>query len=151
MTGALLTAGLYGYHDLRVGDVMKTGSADITADLISAFADLTGDKYVLHLDDEAARQLGYKARVAHGLLVLSVVDGLKFQSSTRSDGLASLGWNWRFEQPVFAGDTIRAELHVVSKRETSSGQRGIVTFRFDVFNQDNQRVQQGTNELIFDL
>ncbi len=151
MTADPLTAGVYGYHDLQIGDVMKTGSAEITADRISDFADLTGDKYPLHLDDDVARQLGYKARVAHGLLVLSVVDGLKFQSDARPDGLASLGWNWRFEQPVFAGDTIRAELHVVSKRETSSGRRGIVAFRFDVFNQEGQRVQQGTNELIFDL
>ncbi|WP_170335412.1 MaoC family dehydratase [Ruegeria arenilitoris] len=151
MSATPLVTGTYGYHDLQIGDVMKTGSADITADLISAFADLTGDNYALHLDDEAARQLGYKARVAHGLLILSVVDGLKFQSKARPQGLASLGWNWRFEQPVFAGDVIRAELTVVGKRLTASAARGIISFQFDVFNQNGLRVQQGTNELIFDL
>ncbi len=151
MTAVALSAGTYGYHDLQIGDVMKTGSAEITADLITAFAELTGDKYALHLDDEIAQKLGYKARVAHGLLVLSVVDGLKFQSSARPEGLASLGWNWRFEQPVFAGDVIHAELTVVGKRVTASAARGIISFQFDVFNQDGLRVQQGTNELIFDL
>lgn len=150
MTAALPT-GQYGYDDLNVGDVMKTGSADITADLIDAFADLTGDKYDLHLSDDTARALGYPARVAHGLLVLSIVDGLKFRSDTKPVGLASLGWDWRFEKPVFAGDVIHAELTVVSKRKTTSAARGIISFRFDVFNQDGLRVQQGTNELIFDL
>jgi acyl dehydratase len=146
-----LSAGQYGYNDLKVGDVMKTGSATITTDLISSFADLTGDKYALHIDDDVARGLGYKARVAHGLLVLSVVDGLKFQSDAKPAGLASLGWNWRFEQPVFVGDEIRAELTVTAKRLTSSQSRGIVTFQFNVFNQHDQIVQSGTNDLIFDL
>ncbi|WP_120633596.1 MaoC/PaaZ C-terminal domain-containing protein [Ruegeria sp. EL01] len=151
MTSRALAAGSYGYEDLRVGDVIATGSAEISADLIAGFAALTGDEYELHLDDEAARRRGFPSRVAHGLLVLSVVDGLKYRSVVRLDGLASLGWDWRFEQPVFAGDTIRAELNVVSKRTTSSGKRGIIAFRFDVFNQDGLRVQRGTNELIFDL
>lgn len=151
MTSEPLVAGAYGYNDLSVGDRMNTGSAEISADLISAFATLTGDKYALHLDDEAAHQRGFPGRVAHGLLVLSVVDGLKFQSGAKPDGLASLGWDWRFEKPVFAGDTIRAELTVVTKRKTSSGARGIIAFRFDVFNQNGERVQHGTNELIFDL
>lgn len=146
-----LAAGIYEFNDLQDGDVIKTGSANISADLIAAFADLTGDKYELHLNDAAARQRGFKAPVAHGLLVLSVVDGLKFQANAKLNGLASLGWNWRFENPVFAGDTIRAELRVVSRRETKSGKRGIASFRFDVFNQDDQRVQSGTNDLIFDL
>lgn len=150
MTTSLPT-GQYGFGDLNVGDVMKTGSAEITADLIDAFADLTGDRYDLHLSDEAARTLGYPGRVAHGLLVLSVVDGLKFQSDAKPVGLASLGWDWRFEKPVFAGDVIRAELTVVGKRKTTSGVRGIISFRFDVFNQDGMRVQQGSNDLIFDL
>ncbi|WP_298852803.1 MaoC family dehydratase [uncultured Ruegeria sp.] len=146
-----LKAGTYGFHDLRVGDVIKTGSAEISANLISDFAALTGDRYELHLDDSAAKVRGFKARVAHGLLVLSVVDGLKFEAEAKPEGLASLGWDWRFEKPVFAGDTIRAELTVVSKRTTTSSERGIISFRFDVFNQDEMRVQQGTNELIFDL
>jgi len=146
-----LPAGKYGYDDLKVGDVMKTGSAEISTDRIAAYAALTGDEYELHLDDAAARRRGFEARVAHGLLVLSVVDGLKFQSHAKPDGLASLGWDWRFEKPVFAGDIIRAELIVVSKRITASGKRGIIEFQFDVFNQDDLRVQHGTNELIFDL
>lgn len=150
MTG-LLKAGTYGFHDLETGDLIHTETAEISADLITSFANLTGDRYALHLDDDVARARGFKSRVAHGLLVLSVVDGLKFQAEAKLDGLASLGWDWRFENPVFAGDRIRAVLTVTAKRITASGKRGIIAFHFDVLNQDDQRVQQGTNELIFDL
>ena len=40
------------------------------------------------------------------------------------------------------GDTIRTELEVVSKRETSAGDRGLVVFRDDVLNQRDEVVFQ---------
>ena len=39
----LLAAGRYGFDSLSVGDRVETGSAEITAEKINAFADLTGD------------------------------------------------------------------------------------------------------------
>ncbi|MBE1282730.1 MAG: (R)-hydratase [Rhodobacteraceae bacterium] len=146
-----LPPGLYGFHDLAIGDRVNTGSAEISADLISRFADVSGDHYAIHLDDTAAQAKGFERRVAHGLLVLSVVDGLKNNAQARLDGLASLGWNWTFAKPVFAGDSIHAVLTIQSKRRTRSGSRGILRISFEVFNQDGAMIQTGHNELIFDL
>ncbi len=149
--GRVLPAGCYGYHDIMAGDRIRTGSAHITAELIDNFAELSGDRYAIHLELEAARASGFDNRVAHGLLVLSVVDGLKNNAEAKLLGLVSLGWNWRFEHPVLLSDIIRCEMTITRKRIIRSNQRGIVQIEFDVLNQSNQRVQCGHNELLFNL
>ena len=50
--------------------------------------------------------------------------------------------NGRFLAAVKAGDTIRTEVEVVSKRETRAADRGIVVFRDHVLNQRGQTVFQ---------
>ena len=102
----ILGPGLYGLDRLRIGDRIETGRCDVTAERIDAFAALTGDRFEIHMDDAAARRHGFAARVAHGLLVLSLVDGLKNQARARFDAIASLGWEWQFRAPVLAGDRI---------------------------------------------
>jgi acyl dehydratase len=46
----------------------------------------------------------------------------------------------RFLAPVRAGDTIRTEVEVLSKRETRNPEKGIVTFRDHVLNQHGETV-----------
>ena len=87
-----LGPGVYGYDDLVPGDRIETGSRQVTAEAIDAFAELSGDRFDIHLDAEAARRLGYGDRVAHGLLVLSMVDGLKMQAAATFRAVASLNW-----------------------------------------------------------
>ena len=48
----------------------------------------------------------------------------------------------KFLAPVRPGDTIRTEVEILSKRETSKIDRGIVVFRDLVFNQNNDLVFQ---------
>ena len=148
MTARHLTAGDYDYDDFQIKDWFETDEAEITAALIDRFADLTGDRFVLHMEDEAARALGFERRVAHGLLILSLIDGLKNQTTIKMKAVASLGWEWRFTRPVLLGETIRARFIVDAKRLTRDATRGIVTFSVEVRNQDDVIVQQGTNALM---
>ena len=113
MTGRAIAPGSYGLDDLRVGDWWVTGRREVTAALIDDFADLSGDHFEIHMSDAAARALGFPARVAHGLLVLSVIDGLKNTAAIELRAVASLGWDWSFRQPVFAGTTVGARITVV--------------------------------------
>ena len=48
----------------------------------------------------------------------------------------------RFLAPVRAGDTIRTEVEVLSKRETKSPDRGLIVFRDHVLNQRGETVFQ---------
>lgn len=129
------------YEDVEAGDWFETSGCVVSVEMIDAFAALTGDRFEIHMDEAAARRHGFTGRVAHGLLVLSLVDGLKNQAEARFRAIASLGWDFRFERPVLAGDTIRARIAVAGKRVTSKPDRGILTLRFAVANQKGEIVQ----------
>ena len=120
----------------------------MTAEHIDRFAELTGDRFEIHMSDERARRHGFDGRVAHGLLVLSLVDGLKNQAEARFDAIASLGWDWSFKRPVLIGDAISARLLIADKRPTRHAERGIVKLACDVSNQNGDIVQSGSNELM---
>jgi acyl dehydratase len=143
-----LPSGVHEFDDLFVGDWFETGQLTVSAKLIETFADLTGDHFEIHMDDAAARALGFPCRVAHGLLVLSLIDGLKNQAQARFRAVASLGWTWRFDGPVFIGDKISAKITIAGKRSTKRSDRGIVSLDFLVTNQDDATVQSGQNQLM---
>ncbi|MCV6602581.1 MAG: MaoC family dehydratase, partial [Cohaesibacter sp.] len=119
---------LYRYDDLQIDDMISTAPRTITTRDIDDFAALTGDYFAIHMDREAARAKGFPDRVAHGLLILSLIDGLKNQAEAKLDAIASLGWDWQFSKPVFAGDVIQGVLRVAEKRETKQDNKGIITF-----------------------
>lgn len=144
----MLTAGTYFFEDIEVGDVIETAALTITVDHIDRFADLTGDRFEIHMSEEGATKHGFPKRVAHGLLILSLVDGLKNQAAAQFAAVASLGWEWRFVGPVLPGDTIRVRMKITGKRETKRADRGIITIAFDVVNQEETTVQSGINTLM---
>ena len=139
---------LYFFEDIGIGDVVETASLAITTEHIDRFADLTGDRFEIHMSEEGAARHGFPKRVAHGLLILSLVDGLKNQADAQFAAVASLGWEWKFSAPVLPGDVIKARMTVTGKRETKRPDRGILTIQFDVTNQDVKTVQSGVNTLM---
>jgi acyl dehydratase len=149
MTGTdrLLTPGEYWFEDLQPGDHYETGRLVVTEAHIVNFAGLSGDFFDIHMDDDFARAQGFPARVAHGLLGLALTDGLKNRSAVRIMAIASLGWNWRFRGPIFAGDRIGAKVRIAGARLSSKGQ-GILTLAFEVTKQDGSVVQEGETALL---
>jgi len=147
-TGRKLTAQGLSYEDVAIGDWYETGTAAVTTQAIDAFAQLTGDRFEIHMSVAGAKRHGFPARVAHGLLVLSLVDGLKNQAQAGFRAIASLGWDWTFVAPVLADDEIRVRVVIENKRETRNAARGILTLRFLVTNQRGETVQSGENKLM---
>lgn len=143
----MLEAGIYTYNQVQVGDGWLTDWAKVTPQVITAFADLTQDRYAIHLSDEGARTHGFDRQIAHGLLILSLVEGLKSTAPVQMPTFASLGWEWSFRAPVYAGDSIRASITVAAKR-AAGAQRGMLTLFVSVENQDGAVVQQGQTRLM---
>jgi 3-hydroxybutyryl-CoA dehydratase len=137
------------FEDLHVGGYFKTGRITVTEAHVVAFAGMTGDFFDVHMDDAFARAQGFPGRIAHGLLGLCMVDGLKNRAEVQLQAVASLGWSdWAFKAPIFAGDSIAATITVDEMRVTSKRDRGVVHLTFDVRNQDEAIVQQGRNALL---
>jgi acyl dehydratase len=93
---------------LRVGQVLRARRHVTEAD-IAAFAALVGDEGSHH------RQ-GAERIMAHGLLTASLATKI----GGRIDFIAQ-HMSWHFLRPVWAGDTISAEVGVRAVREARSG------------------------------
>lgn len=136
------------YEEIEIGLSFDTGALVVTESHIVQFAGLSGDFFDVHMDDQFARDLGFPARIAHGLLGLILTDGLKNRAQTAFAGVASLNWNWNFRRPIFAGDRIKASVTVTDKRLSKRADRGILTLSFALTNQKGEIVQDGSNLLM---
>ena len=138
------------YEDLEVGAEHESPARTITETDIVNFSALSGDWSPVHTDEEHCKQTPYKTRIAHGLLGLAVVEGLKQRIPAFSDVryMASLYWNYKFTGPILIGDTIRVRIRIDSKRETKKPDRGIVVEHVTMLNQRGEVVQEGEHGLM---
>ena len=133
------------FEELTVGETLVTKSRTITLEDIARFAELSGDTFYAHMDDEAAKSNGiFTGRVAHGYFVVSAAAGL-FVEPALGPVLANYGLeNLRFVKPVYPGDTIHVRLTVKQKtaKETLPDgiPQGVVAWDVDVRNQDDESV-----------
>lgn len=122
-----------------------TPGRTVTESDIVQFAGLSGDYNPLHINEEFCKQTQFGTRIAHGPLIYAMAAGLLFQLHLYDDTLiAFLGFDsLKFTKPVVAGDTIRAKIKVLEKRETSKPDRGIMKRQLQVINQRDEVVQEG--------
>ena len=135
------------FEDFQVGQTFVSKARTLTEADIVNFAGLSWDHNQLHTDAEYAGQTQYGKRIAHGLLGVVAHAGLTYQL-TEDSILALLELNWKFHLPLFIGDTIHIEQTVKYLRESSAGDRGILTFEKEVKNQANAVVQTGTTTIL---
>ena len=88
----------------------------ISDEHIRAFADATGDRNPLHLDEEFAKQTRFGRRIAHGMLSASLISAV-IASEMPGQGSIYLGQTLQFVAPVFPGDTVTARVTVSAIRE----------------------------------
>ncbi len=96
--------------DFSIGQAFSFTVSLTTAD-VERFAQLSGDINPLHMDDDFARQRGFRGRVVHGLLLagyLSKMVGVYFPG--KHAVLHSVNIN--FLSPVYINDTINIECTV---------------------------------------
>lgn len=91
-------------------------SRTISDDDIHAFAEATGDRNPLHLDEEFAKQTRFGRRIAHGMLSASLISAV-IASELPGQGGIYLGQTLQFVAPVFPGDTVTARVTVSAVRE----------------------------------
>ncbi|MFN8636102.1 MAG: MaoC/PaaZ C-terminal domain-containing protein [Chloroflexota bacterium] len=137
------TSGRY-FEDFAVGEVLVTSRRTITEADIVSFAGLSGDFNPLHTDEVYGQSTPFGGRIAHGMLVVSVGTGLVNQTGWFvGTTLALLEITRKFVGVVKPGDTIHLTMEVVSARESSRGDRGIVTFSIRIVNQRDETVIEG--------
>lgn len=136
------------YDDLKPGDRGVTPEVTVTRDMIQRFAELTGDRTPVHVDDDFAAQSHFGGIVAHGLFGLALADGLKTQADLQFPPGASLGWTWDFIRPIFVGDRLHCVFRVGHMRQTRKPGWGIVHLESELINQNGEVVQKGEHKLM---
>ncbi len=124
--------------------IITAGRTITEADIVN-FAGLSGDFNQMHVDAAYSAGTPFGQRVAHGLLVTSIISGLAVQTGVMEGTVIAFREisEWKFIKPVFIGDTVHGELAV---RETKDLRRiggGAVTIDVDVKNQANDVVMKG--------
>jgi acyl dehydratase len=135
-------AGSLHWEDFEVGTRYPTYGRTVTEGDLSLFCAFVGYHVPLFIDEEYARRTPYGGRIAPSAFTMSVSTAMT-ESLFRHTVVALLSVDrGRFLGPVRAGDTIRTEVEVVSKRQTRDATRGIVVFRDHVLNQRGETVFQ---------
>lgn len=140
------------YEDFQVGQEWTSPTRTITEADVTAFAMLSGDWDEIHTSEEFCRQeSAYKTRIAHGMLGLALVEGLKKRIPAFADTryVASLEWNWKFTGPILLGDTVHVKIRINKMRESKSkADRAIMWEGGQVINQRGEVVQEGEHSLM---
>ena len=128
------------FEDFEPGRRYPTRSRRITDADHEAFCRLVGYEVPMFLDDAYAKSRGMPGRICPSHLVMSFSTAMTGDLFPDSVIALMAIENARFLGMVRPGDTLRTEVEVVEKRETSKPDRGVVTFRDHVYNQDGVEV-----------
>lgn len=123
--------------NLKVGDAAEI-SKTIADEDVRAFAELTGDRNPVHLDDEYAAATRFGRRIAHGMLGASLISAV-LANELPGHGTVYLSQTLRFIAPVFPGDTVTARVVVKHVRED----KPVVTLETVCTNERGERVVEG--------
>lgn len=128
------------YEELDIGKKITTRQRIVTPTDIDIFAIMTGAINPLFLEDGFGERLGFKGRIAPGVLTLALAIGLQYATGVFDHLIAFLGIDrLKFLAAVNPSDTIWCEAEVIESKEIH-GDRGVVKFRWIVKNQEGRSV-----------
>ena len=137
------------FEEIQIGDTVITKKHTVTLDDIENFADLSGDKFYAHMDENSLDGTIFTERVAHGYFIMSKAAGL-FVDPEKGPVLLIYGIDeCRFTKPVYPGMTIGVrftakEKITQEKRDEEDIAKGIVKFLVDVYDDENETVMLAT-------
>jgi len=121
----------------RIGDSAQL-SKTVKDEDIKNFAEATGDKNPLHLDDEFASKTIFKRRIAHGFLTAGLISAV-IGNKLPGNGTIYLSQTLNFLAPVYIGDEITAKVEVL--QVSKEGKR--LRLKTQVINQNGAVVVDG--------
>lgn len=129
------------FAEFKVGQVLEAGSYQLDEAAIIEYA-TRYDPQPFHIDREAAKNGQWRGIIASGfhtcaIAMRLIADSiLRDSASCGSPGLEFVKW----PAPVYGGDTLRLQVHVLDVRNSKSGTYGVVRWRWCLLNQRSQPV-----------
>lgn len=98
------------FEDLSIGQEASLSNT-VTADVINAFASVSGDRNPVHIDADYAAATMFKERIAHGMLSAAYISAV-FGMALPGPGAIYISQTLNFKAPVKIGDTVVATVKV---------------------------------------
>jgi oxepin-CoA hydrolase/3-oxo-5,6-dehydrosuberyl-CoA semialdehyde dehydrogenase len=137
------------FEEIEIGDTVITDTHLVTLENINDFAELSGDKFYAHMDENSLGGTIFTERVAHGYFIMSKAAGL-FVDPEKGPVLLNYGIDeCRFTKPVYPGMTVGVRFTAKEKisqekREDDDISKGIVKFLVDVYDEEGETVMLAT-------
>ena len=137
------------FEEIEIGDTVITEKHTVTLDDIENFAEISGDKFYAHMDENSLEGTIFTERVAHGYFILSKAAGL-FIDPPKGPVLLNYGIDeCRFTKPVYPGMTVGVRFTAKEKieqekRDDEDIAKGIVKFLVDVYDEEGDTVMLAT-------
>jgi len=106
---------------------------------VELFTELTGDQQALHYDEKLAKRLGHPAPLVQGGVITGIFNAI-VAHDLPGEGSVFLNVNWNFRKAICIGDTITAEVEVMSVRED----KPIVQLKTTITNANGELCLDGT-------
>ena len=113
-------------------------SLTLTAQHVRMFAELSGDYNPLHFDEAFAARTKFGRLVVQGGLTTGLLHGL-VAMDLPGPGSVFLSQDWKFTAPVYIGDTITADVEVLSVHPS----KPVTELRVRVARDDGTTVLEG--------
>jgi len=115
---------------------------EITEKMVDDFAALSGDYNPVHMDEAFCREHGMETRVAHGMLVLSLVSTL-IGMYLPGRGAVWLSQSFDFVNPARIGDTLAVSGKITGASSDNLLGRPVYTIAVKVVNQNMDLIVRG--------
>lgn len=112
---------------------------------VELFAEVSGDKNPLHLDEEYAQTTRFHGRIAHGMIGAGIISAA-IAGILPGPGTIYLNQTLNFERPVRIGDRVSARIRVVKIQMKKTFK--LVTLETTCVNQNNEVVISGRATVI---
>lgn len=113
-------------------------SRTVTRDDIARFAEVSGDRNPVHLDETFAQTTPFGGTIAQGMLTASLISAV-LGNDLPGPGAIYLKQTLSFLKPVYPGDTIIARVEVTELR----AEKRLAVLRTEAVNQHGERVVTG--------
>jgi acyl dehydratase len=128
------------FEDFEVGQRFTGPERVMSADVVAAFAEISGDRSRVHTESGHTPD---GRPLVHGPLALAGFYGWQHDLGLSANVEAAFDSRWRYVAPIYVGDSISYEMTVTRCRRTSKLTNGVVKRHVVVRNQQRDVVQDG--------
>ncbi|MFW9904093.1 MAG: MaoC family dehydratase [Candidatus Thorarchaeota archaeon] len=127
----------FSFSEIKIGQKAEIKRI-ISDEDIRKFAEISGDRNPIHLDEEFAKKTFFQGRIAHGMFSAALISAV-LANKLPGPGSIYLKQEIRFIKPIRIGDTILVTVEVIKKED----EKERVILRTSCINQHTELVVDG--------